>query len=173
MTPDILLQMKKVWNKDPSKFDNIMLWAACCLCYFGFLRSSEITVPSDSTYDKAVHLNMEDLAVDNVANPSVIKVTIKASKTDQFRGSQHLHWSNSQWTVSSSSDPGICSVQRKSQWFSFQVRRRPFAVQRSIHIKSEIGSVRGRNRFVIIFQTQLQNRCCDHCRKEGSIFREK
>ena len=85
MTPDILLQMRKVWNKEPSRFDNIMLWAACCLCYYGFLRSGEITVPSESAYDKAVHLNGEDLAVDSVANPSIIKVTIKASKMDQFR----------------------------------------------------------------------------------------
>jgi hypothetical protein len=28
---------------------------------------------------------VEDLEVDNTANPSVVKVTIKASKTDQFR----------------------------------------------------------------------------------------
>ena len=85
MTPDILLQIRKVWNKEPSRFNNIMLWAACCLCYFGFLWSGEITVPSESAYDKVVHLNREDLAVDSVANPSIIKVTIKASKMDQFR----------------------------------------------------------------------------------------
>lgn len=85
ITPDILLRIKKVWNKEPSRFNNIMLWAACSLCYFGFLRSEEITVPSESAYDKAVHLNRADLAVDRVANPSIIKVTIKASKTDQFR----------------------------------------------------------------------------------------
>ena len=47
--------------------------------------SGEITIPSEAAYDKAVHLNMEDIAVDNVANPSTVKVVIKASKTDQFR----------------------------------------------------------------------------------------
>jgi hypothetical protein len=65
MTPDILSQMRKVWNKEPSRFDNNMPWAACCLCYFGFLKAGEITVPSELAYDKAVHLNMEDLEVDN------------------------------------------------------------------------------------------------------------
>lgn len=30
---------------------------AGCLCYFGFLRAGEITVPSESAYNKGVHLN--------------------------------------------------------------------------------------------------------------------
>ena len=85
ITPDILLQMKEVWNSHPKAFDNIMLWAACCLCYFGFLRSGEITVPSENTYDKSVHLNMADVAVDSITSPSLVRVTIKESKTDQFR----------------------------------------------------------------------------------------
>ena len=85
MTLDLLLKMKKVWSKEPSKLDNIMLWAASCVCYFSFLRSGEITIPSEAAYDKAVHLNMEDIVVDNVVNPSTVKVVMKASKTDQFR----------------------------------------------------------------------------------------
>ena len=52
---------------------------------FGFLRSGEITTPSEAAYDSAVHLNMADISVNNSANPSVVKVKIKASKTDQFR----------------------------------------------------------------------------------------
>ena len=85
ITPDILLEMKGVWNKDPKNFNNIMLWAACCLCYFGFLRSGEITVPSEAAYDQSVHLNMSDIAIDSIASPSSVRVSIKASKTDQFR----------------------------------------------------------------------------------------
>lgn len=85
ITPDLLMKMKSIWSKDPSKFDNIMIWAACCLCYFGFLRSGEVTVPSEAAYDSGVHLNMADVSVDSIENPSVVKVRIKASKTDQFR----------------------------------------------------------------------------------------
>ena len=85
MTPDILLKLRAVWDKEASKFNNVMMWAACCLCYFGFLRSGEITIPAESAYDGSVHLNMNDVSVDDVANPTVAKVTIKASKTDQFR----------------------------------------------------------------------------------------
>ena len=39
MTPNIHLKLRSVWEKDASNFNHIMLWAACCTCYFGFLRS--------------------------------------------------------------------------------------------------------------------------------------
>ena len=84
ITPEVLHKIKSVWSQ-ASIFNNIMLWAACCLCYFGFLRSGEVTVPSEAAYDGRAHLNADDVAVDDLANPTVMKVTIKASKTDQFR----------------------------------------------------------------------------------------
>ena len=78
--------MKRVWSRDdPKNFDNTMLWAACCACYFGFLQSGEVTVPSEAAYDSSVHLNISDVAVDSTEAPLVIKLRIKASKTDQFR----------------------------------------------------------------------------------------
>lgn len=85
ITPDILSQLRRVWASNPKKFDFVMMWAASCLCYFGFLRAGEITVPSEAAYDKGAHLNFADVAVDDVSNPRMIKVTIKASKTDPFR----------------------------------------------------------------------------------------
>ena len=62
-----------------------MMWAACCLAFFGFLRSSEFTIPTQSGYDPEVHLSPNDVAVDNRAKPRLLKVTIKQSKTDPFR----------------------------------------------------------------------------------------
>ena len=85
ITPDLLCRMKDIWSREAEKFDNVMIWAACCLCYFGFLRSGEVTVPADTGYDKDVHLNMADISVDSIKDPSVVRVRIKASKTDQFR----------------------------------------------------------------------------------------
>ena len=85
ITPEILRQLRRAWDSDRKQYDVIMMWAACCLCYFGFLRAGEITVPSEKAYDAGAHLNFDDVAVDNVSNPTMLKVTIKSSKTDPFR----------------------------------------------------------------------------------------
>ena len=61
MTPNILLKLRAVWEGDSSAFDNIMLWAACCTCYFGFLRSGEICMPSETRYDTDTHLTFSDI----------------------------------------------------------------------------------------------------------------
>ena len=43
ITPDILTAIYRCL--DYSVYDDVLFWAACCLAYFGFLRSSEFTVP--------------------------------------------------------------------------------------------------------------------------------
>lgn len=62
-----------------------LLWAASSLCFFGFLRSGEVTMPSEREYDHQSHLCFEDVRVDRHTAPSYIQVTLKASKTDPFR----------------------------------------------------------------------------------------
>ncbi len=62
-----------------------MLWAAACLGFFGFLRSGEMTVPSDAAFDPDTHLTPKDVSVDCPRKPTTMKVTIKTSKTDPFR----------------------------------------------------------------------------------------
>ena len=85
ITPPILRKLREVWNKDAANPDHVMLWAACCLAFFGFLRAGELTIPSDATFDPQVHLTWGDIAVDIPKDPRVLGVTIKASKTDPFR----------------------------------------------------------------------------------------
>ena len=43
MTPNILLKLRSAWEEDAPIFNHIMLWPTCCTCYFGFLRSGEIS----------------------------------------------------------------------------------------------------------------------------------
>ena len=85
ITPAILLKLKAVWTEKNADADSCMLWAAACVCFFGFFRSGEITVPSTNSYDAGVHLSMADLAVDNATTPKVLRLRLKSSKTDPFR----------------------------------------------------------------------------------------
>ena len=87
ITPPILEKLRKYWasSSELERHDSTMLWAASCMCFFGFLRTGEVVVPSDSGYDPAVHLSYGDVKVDRIRSPSYIEVTIKASKTDPFR----------------------------------------------------------------------------------------
>ena len=85
VTLDILRKLKAVWTESEPHRDGVMLWAAAALCFFAFLRAGEMTVPSDTAYDQGAHLSFEDVAADSLERAEVIRVRIKASKTDPFR----------------------------------------------------------------------------------------
>ena len=81
ITMDLMRVLQKAL--DLNNADHIMLWAACCVGFFGFLRAGEFTV--NSTFDPEIHLSVQDLQVDCLLNPSCLKIHIKCSKTDPFR----------------------------------------------------------------------------------------
>ena len=87
ITPVILEKLRKYWafSSKLERYDSTMLWAVSCMCFFGFLRTGEVVVPSDTGYDPTVHLTYGDVKVDEVQKPSYVEVTVKASKTDPFR----------------------------------------------------------------------------------------
>ena len=89
VTDGIMLSIHKSLRM--SDADHCMFWAACNLGYFGFLRSSEFTVPNLASYSPALHLGVEDISVDSAVSPSCIRVRIKASKTDPFRKGCFIH----------------------------------------------------------------------------------
>ena len=49
ITPSLLRLMKGVWAPSAGR-DEKMIWAACCLAFFGFLRIREMTVPDGSGF---------------------------------------------------------------------------------------------------------------------------
>ena len=71
ITFSILSGIKKVW--EDAGVDRLLLWAAATVCFFGFFRSGEIPVPSTAAFDPTIHLSWGDVAVDDPANPSVIR----------------------------------------------------------------------------------------------------
>ena len=60
--------------------DNIVLWAACCVGVFGFLRGGKFMV--NSTFDPSLHLTLADIQVDTPLDPQSVRVFIKCSKTN-------------------------------------------------------------------------------------------
>jgi len=73
ITPTILNQIRALWSPKAHDYDTILLWAASCLCFFGFFRMGEITTPSDTAYDQARHLSYADIAVDRVSSPTMLR----------------------------------------------------------------------------------------------------
>ena len=99
--------MLLIWKS----LDHCMLWAACTLVYFGFLRAAEFTVPILASFPSSIHLTVQDIAVDGALSPSCMCVTTKASKTDPFRKGADLH-------IGLGSHP-LCAVQAMMAYLSF------------------------------------------------------
>ena len=85
ITLQIMQNIKTLLAKQPDSYFNIMIWAACCLAFFGFLCVSEFTVPAYNQYDDACHLSFSSISIDSRVNPQQLKITIKQSKTNPFR----------------------------------------------------------------------------------------
>ena len=79
ITPVILGKLRLVWEKTRHDYNSIMLWAACTTCFFGFLRTGEITAPTTRTFDPTYHLTLEDIPVDNPCQPGAVWACIKVS----------------------------------------------------------------------------------------------
>ena len=76
ITPDLLTRIHAVWSQGPPTFDKVMLWAAFCLAFFGFMRAGEFThSPTQSPLDGT--LLVSDVRVDSRDNPQMVVVFLK------------------------------------------------------------------------------------------------
>ena len=69
ITIEMMESIKRLILQMPKTYTNSMIWAACCRAFFGFLRVSEFTIPSDSQFDEAPHLCLNDISIDSRDNP--------------------------------------------------------------------------------------------------------
>ena len=81
---ELLGQLCQAWLAE-LKDDAWMLWAAVTMCFFGFLCTGEVVIPTVSSIDPSVHLTVANVSMDGHSFPVYLAVRIKASKTDPFR----------------------------------------------------------------------------------------
>lgn len=82
ITPDILRLIHQKWSQGVVCYNRVMLWAAFCLAFFGFLRAAEFTCNLNS--DPSLWLALADVQVDSHLNPRCISIHLRHSKTDPF-----------------------------------------------------------------------------------------
>lgn len=82
ITLNILQRLHGVWSNPPLTYDHTMLWAACCLGFFGFLRAGEFTSLGANHTDYI--LSPSDISVDSHYNPRLLTIHLRRSKTDPF-----------------------------------------------------------------------------------------
>lgn len=69
-----------------SPADQIMLWASFTTAFFGFLRASEFCSESKSAYEQHKTLLVRDVE----STSEAVILTLKSSKTDQFRSGNEV-----------------------------------------------------------------------------------
>ena len=77
--------MKHLLLQEPPSYDNVLIWAACCLAFLGFQRVSEFTMPAQNQYDHTTHPSISDMSIDNKDSPQLLQIRIEHSKIDPFR----------------------------------------------------------------------------------------
>ena len=89
ITVDLLRTIKKALQKDIHSFENVMLWAACNVGFFSFLRSGELVLSDGEQFQEDLHLSFLSVSVDDPVDdpkkPQAVIIRLKRSKTDPFR----------------------------------------------------------------------------------------
>ena len=112
MQPDMLRSIKRAWEQGPIDEDKQMLWAAFTMAFFGFMRSGELCARSLTDCDTATTLTPQDVSVDSLANPQLIRIRLRSSKTDPFRKGTDIYLARTH--------DELCPVSATLAWLSIR-----------------------------------------------------
>ena len=149
-----LLKMSWVDSKEPHPYLHTLLWAAACLAFFGFLRMGEVT----SSPESPPTILASGLAIDSHTNPTMIKVVLGRTKTDQFNRGTAIYIGKT------GSD--ICPVRAILQYLA----TRPTPRQGPLFVHQDESPLT-RAQFVHLLKEALAMRGVDHKRYTGHSFR--
>ena len=73
---EVLRQMKADLEQsgDPER---TVIWAVCCVRFFGFFCLGELLLPSQDAFNPRLHLAWGDVAVDDACNPRMMRCHLK------------------------------------------------------------------------------------------------
>ena len=84
ITPHILSALFTVWREGhlEHKFAARLLWAVCCVSFFGFFRAGELLASQGGQQLPPVRLS--DVAINDHASPSMLRIFLRKAKADPF-----------------------------------------------------------------------------------------
>ena len=154
VTVDILQFLLQAWSSHSSHFEAVMLWAACTLGFFAFLRAGEFIAGENNSHSV---LSLADVKVDDRDNPSFLAITLRSSKTDPY-GLGHVLYVGRTGSQ-------ICPV---AAVLSFLAIRPPSEGPLFVHAD---GAPLTRSQLVSAIRSALENSGVDVRRYSGHSFR--
>ena len=79
ITLQLLRTLHRVWSIPPMQYNYVMLWAACCLGFFGVLHAGEFTCAAAETTDTP--LSPSDVSVDSRDSPQLVVVHLRQTRS--------------------------------------------------------------------------------------------
>ena len=133
-----------------------LLWAACCLGYFGFMRAGEFTVKGPASPPS---IQATDFAIDSHTNPSLARVSLRRAKTDPLGKGVEIFFGRT--------DTPICPVLGLLSYIAI----RPAGSSSAPLLIHADGSPLTRDQFVRMVKKTLRTANIDQAGYSGHSFR--
>lgn len=83
ITGSLLHDIRKELERSDNQ-EKRVLWAVCCMAFFGFLHLGELLLVKAGDFNPRLHLAWGDMAVDDQQSQRILRFHIKQYKMDPF-----------------------------------------------------------------------------------------